>query len=126
MKFSRLKAIQRIYRLDEKNAISRNASSVQVFMIRSQVETFSRVLRQISEQEMKIPTDINTAIKNYHIICVPHCFVYFQTTLEEEGLSGLVQLYRFNWDLIYIDSGVMSMEVTNVRNINCIPLHQVR
>lgn len=34
----------------------------------------------------------------------------FDLLLEAEGLYGLVELYRFNWDFILLDSGLLSLE----------------
>lgn len=87
-------------------------------MINSDLVTFRRVLQQIWELESKDPNstaeNIETGIKNYHIIFVPNCYSYFHTVLEEEGLYGTVQLHRFNWDFIPLDDDLLSMEVPQV------------
>lgn len=109
----KLKGIQRIYKLDPENTIARQ-DNVQVFMIANTLSIFRKVLNQIHAHESVKPTDKNSGFKSFHIICVPNCYLCFQTLLEEEGLYGIVQLHRFNWDLIYLDSGVLSMEVPQV------------
>lgn len=35
----------------------------------------------------------------------------FDVVLEEEGLFGFVELHRFNWDFITIDTGALSLEI---------------
>ncbi|XP_055907170.1 vacuolar protein sorting-associated protein 33B [Eupeodes corollae] len=109
----KLKGIQRIYKLDPENTIARQ-DNVQVFMIANTLSTYRKVLNQIHAHESSKPSDKNSGFKSFHIICVPNCYMCFQTLLEEEGLFGIVQLHRFNWDLIYLDNGVLSMEVPQV------------
>lgn len=50
-------------------------------------------------------------IKPYHIIIVPTILQSFNVVLEEEGLYGFVELHRFNWDFITIDTGVLTLEL---------------
>ncbi|XP_055850076.1 vacuolar protein sorting-associated protein 33B [Episyrphus balteatus] len=109
----KLKGIQRIYKLDPENTIARQ-DNIQVFMIPNTLSTYRKVLNQIHAHESAKPSDKNSGFKSFHIICVPNCYMCFQTLLEEEGLYGIVQLHRFNWDLIYLDNGVLSMEVPQV------------
>uniref|UniRef100_A0A1I8NSV3 Vacuolar protein sorting-associated protein 33B n=2 Tax=Stomoxys calcitrans TaxID=35570 RepID=A0A1I8NSV3_STOCA len=114
----KLKGIQRIFKLDASNAITRSPDQVQLYMIRSELATFGRVMEQI-----KLIRNTETSIgawsedatfKYYHVICVPSCFAYFMQMLEHEGLYGIVGLHRYNWDFIHLDEGVLSMEVPNV------------
>lgn len=109
----KLKGVQHIYKLDLENTIARQ-DNVQVFMIANTLSTYQKVLNQIHAHESAKPSDKNSGFKSYHIICVPNCYMCFRTLLEEEGLYGIVQLHRFNWDFIYIDNGVLSMEVPQV------------
>ncbi|XP_014091079.2 vacuolar protein sorting-associated protein 33B [Bactrocera oleae] len=111
----KLKGIQRIFKFDGDQIISRTAEhQIHIFLIHSKVETFQQILIHIQELERREPTDLDDAIKSFHIICVPTCFTHFHTLLEEEGLYGLVQLHRYNWDFICLDQNVLSMEIPNV------------
>lgn len=115
--FCRLKGIQRIFKLDAQNAIARSSSDqVQIYMIRSNLCSFNRVLNQVKlickSQTSQWSEDNN--LKFFHIICVPACFTYFAQLLEKEGLYGIVGLHRYNWDFIHLDEGVLSMEMPNV------------
>ncbi|XP_065362392.1 vacuolar protein sorting-associated protein 33B [Calliphora vicina] len=112
----KLKGIQRIFKLDSHNAITRSSpDQVQLYMIRSDLCSFSRVLQQIKlicKSQTSWPEDNN--FKYFHIICVPSCFTYFSQLLEKEGLYGIVGLHRYNWDFIHLDEGVLCMEMPNV------------
>lgn len=110
-----MKGVQRIFKLDANNAITRSSDQVQLYMMRSDLTTFYRVIEQIKlirSTEMHGSDD--TSFKYYHIICVPSCFGYFVQLLEHEGLYGVVSLHRFSWDFIHLDEGLLTMEVPNV------------
>lgn len=106
----------KIFKYDPETAISRQQNT-QVYLINANLSTFRRVLEQIWELENKDPNsaeNIETGIKNYHIVFVPNCYSFFHTVLEEEGLYGTVQLHRFTWDFILLDDDLLSMEVPQV------------
>lgn len=52
----------------------------------------------------------DSGLKSYHLIVFPCVFYCFEQLLEQEGLCGVVELYRFSWDFISLDSGVLSLE----------------
>ena len=54
----------------------------------------------------------SNGFKEFHIIVTPTLPHSFDVLLEEEGLYGLVQFHRFNWDFIALDSNVLSLEIT--------------
>ncbi|XP_017144253.1 vacuolar protein sorting-associated protein 33B isoform X1 [Drosophila miranda] len=108
----KLKGIQRIYKHDAKQSLPRAADEVHIYMIRSLLGTYQTLLRQLQPLAMVETPDVS--LKMYHIICVPSCYTYYQTLLEQAGLWGLVQLHHYNWDLIYFDQGVLSMELPNL------------
>lgn len=115
--FGRLKGIQRIFKLDRHNAITRSScDQVQLYMIRSDLSTFTRVIDQIKlickSQTSSWSEDTN--LKYFHIICLPTCCAYFPQLLEQQGLYGIVGLHRYNWDFIHLDEGVLSMEMPSV------------
>lgn len=112
----RSKGVAKIFKYDQQTAIPRDQNT-QVYMVNANLSTFRRILEQIWELESKDPhsaENIETGIKNYHIVFVPNCFSYFHTVLEEEGLYGTVQLHRFNWDFIHLDDNLLSMEIPQV------------
>ncbi|EDW98747.1 vacuolar protein sorting-associated protein 33B [Drosophila yakuba] len=108
----KLKGIQRIYKHDAAQPLPRSADQVHIYMIRSVLGTFQTLLKQLQPVALEEMPDI--AMKMYHIVCVPSCYSYFQTLLEQAGLYGLVQLHHFNWDFIYFDQGVLSLELPNL------------
>lgn len=110
----KLKGIQRIFKLDPHNAITRSScDQVQLYMIRSDLTTFTRVIDQI-KLICKSQTSEDSNLKYFHIICLPSCYAYFPQLLEQQGLYGMVGLHRYNWDFIHLDEGVLSMEMPNV------------
>ncbi|XP_017131835.1 vacuolar protein sorting-associated protein 33B-like [Drosophila elegans] len=108
----KLKGIQRIYKHDAAQSLPRSSDQVHIYMIRSVLATFQTLLKQLESVALEEMPDIS--LKMYHIICVPCCYSYFQTLLEQSGLWGLVQLHHFNWDFIYLDQGVLSLELPNL------------
>lgn len=52
--------------------------------------------------------------KPFHVIVLPTVLHSFDVVLEEEGLFGFVELHRFNWDFISIDTGALTLEVPHV------------
>ncbi|KAH8284034.1 hypothetical protein KR054_007934 [Drosophila jambulina] len=108
----KLKGIQRIYKHDAAQSLPRSSDQVHIYMIRSVLGTFQTLLRQLQPVALEEMPDIS--LKMYHIVCVPSCYSYFQTLLEQAGLWGLVQLHHFNWDFIYFDQGVLSLELPNL------------
>ncbi|XP_037731435.1 vacuolar protein sorting-associated protein 33B [Drosophila subpulchrella] len=108
----KLKGIQRIYKHDAVQSLPRSADQVHIYMIRSVLGTFQTLLKQLQPVALEVMPDIS--LKMYHIVCVPSCYSYFQTLLEQAGLYGLVELHHFNWDFIYFDQGVLSLELPNL------------
>ncbi|XP_037952367.1 vacuolar protein sorting-associated protein 33B [Teleopsis dalmanni] len=107
----KLKGIQKIYRFDTQIIIPYASDHVQVFMLRGDLCTFQAALRHVQEHQMNNAfKNLDNTIKPFHIICIPSCYAYYPMLLEEKGLYGLVQLHRYNWDFIYIDDGVLSLE----------------
>ncbi|XP_034117746.2 vacuolar protein sorting-associated protein 33B [Drosophila albomicans] len=113
----KLKGIQRIYKLDAKQRVPRDADQVHIYMIRSTLDTYQTLLRQLQPLAMSSMSSSESpdlALRMFHIICVPSCYAYFHALLEQAGLWGLVQLHHYNWDFIYLDHGVLSLELPNL------------
>lgn len=53
-------------------------------------------------------------MKPFHVIVFPNILHTFEVFLEEEGLFGFVEMHRFNWDFITIDTGVLSLEIPQI------------
>ncbi|XP_017849715.1 vacuolar protein sorting-associated protein 33B isoform X2 [Drosophila busckii] len=95
--------------------LPRSADQVHIYMIRSQLSTYQSLLRQMQPLAMETPHEsTDMALQLFHIICVPSCYAYFHMLLEQAGLWGLVQLHHYNWDFIYLDRGVLSLELPNL------------
>lgn len=45
------------------------------------------------------------------IIVIPKILSTFETLVEEEGLSGIVTLKSFQWEFLFVDEGVLSLEL---------------
>ncbi|KAH8358892.1 hypothetical protein KR093_003198 [Drosophila rubida] len=113
----KLKGIQRIYKYDAKQRVPREADQVHIYMIRSMLGTYQALLRQLQPLAMTVMASGESpdlALRMFHIICVPSCYAYFHALLEQVGFWGLVQLHHFNWDFIYLDHGVLSLELPNL------------
>ncbi|XP_064549282.1 vacuolar protein sorting-associated protein 33B isoform X1 [Drosophila montana] len=111
----KLKGIQRIYKHDAKQRLPRAADQVHIYMIRSLLGTYQTLLRQLQQVAINAPSEsTDLALRMFHIICVPSCYAYFHALLEQAGLWGVVQLHHYNWDFIYLDQGVLSLELPNL------------
>lgn len=104
--------MNKIYKFDSKNPPQRKSTIV--YFISSSLITFKYVLDQIHainghQQTDKQLSDMGT--KPFHVIVLPTVLHSFEVVLEEEGLFGFVEMHRFNWDFITIDSGALTLEI---------------
>lgn len=108
--------MNKIYKFDQKNPPQRR--SIIVYMISSNLHTFKYVLDQIHainrSHQQQLNGDKYFGMKPFHVIVMPTVLHSFEIVLEEEGLFGVVELHRFNWDFITIDAGVLSMEMPQI------------
>lgn len=116
--FFRLKGVQKIYKFNGTQVPQPNSTFV--YFISSDLPLFKQVLEQISTlHAVSNASSSNTAhyiedsndFKAYHIICCPNLLHCLSVQLEEDGLYGLVQLHRFNWDFITLDTDCLSLEI---------------
>lgn len=114
----RLKGVQKIYKFNATQVPQPNSTFV--FFISSDLPLFKQVLEQIgtlhavrnaSSSNITHYTEASTDFKAYHIICCPNLLHCLTVQLEEDGLYGLVQLHRFNWDFIALDTNCLSLEI---------------
>lgn len=115
MEISSAKGVNKIYKFDSKNPPQRK--STMVYFISASLITFKYVLDQIHsinghQQIEKQLSDMGT--KPFHVIVLPTVLHSFEVVLEEEGLFGFVEMHRFSWDFITIDTGALSLEVPQI------------
>lgn len=108
------KGVNKIYKFDSKNPPQRKSTIV--YFISSSLITFKYILDQIhsiiGHQQMdKQLYSEDLATKPFHVIALPNVLHSFDVILEEEGLFGYVEMHRFNWDFITIDTGALSLEI---------------
>lgn len=104
--------MNRIFKFDSKNPPQRKSTIV--YFISSSLITFKYILDQIHSINGHQHTDkhlSDLATKPFHMIVLPTVLHSFEVVLEEEGLFGYVELHRFNWDFITIDTGALSLEI---------------
>lgn len=91
------------------------SSSTYVYFVATDLPTFKLVLDQIHRRRRTATTmeasHLLDDIKLFHIISCPTALHAQSVQLEEEGLHGCVQLHRFNWDFIALDTELMSLEM---------------
>ena len=110
---SRKKGVDKIFKFDPKNPPPKRKKFV--YLISTNLLTFKNVLDQISAYYGQSSSEIpDYGTKQYHVIVFPKLMTTFEELLEEEGLFGIVELYKFNWDFILLDNGVMSLEIPNI------------
>lgn len=107
--------MNKIYKFDSKNPPQRKSTIV--YFISSSLITFKYVLDQIHsinghQHIEKQLSDMGT--KPFHVIVLPTVLHSFDVVVEEEGLFGFVELHRFNWDFITIDTGALSLEIPQI------------
>lgn len=120
------KGVQKIYKFNSDEIPppqqqQRVTTSTFVFFISTDLSTFKLVLDQI-HRALQALTSTTTAtatthlddIKMFHIISCPTVLYAQSVQLEQEGLHGFVQLHRFNWDFITLDTDLMSLECTQL------------
>lgn len=107
----RIKGINKIYKFDARNPPLRRSSLL--YFINANIGIFREVLDQINSviHQSECSSDQSLDIKRYHIIVFPTILHSFEALLEEEGLFGFVEIHRFNWDFMTIDTAVLSLEI---------------
>lgn len=111
-----LKGINKIYKFDANNPPQ--GRSILVYFIGTNISVFREVLNQIHcvINQTEFNSDRSLGMKQYHIIVFPTILHSFEVLLEEEGLFGFVEIHRFNWDFIPIDTAVFSLEIPQIFN----------
>uniref|UniRef100_A0A1B6DTV4 Vacuolar protein sorting-associated protein 33B n=1 Tax=Clastoptera arizonana TaxID=38151 RepID=A0A1B6DTV4_9HEMI len=91
------------YKLD-KSTVASSASQV-VYFIPSNLVTAKYVCDQIKSVIRQ-----NNKKYHYYIILFPKKITAIDQLFEEEGIHGNVTLYGFQWELINLDSNILSLE----------------
>lgn len=109
-----LKGINKIYKFDVKNLPQRR--STLVYFIGTSIGLYREVLNQIHSinSRFDLKTEHALDLKLFHIIVFPTLLHTFEVLLEEEGLFGFVEIHRFNWDFLTLDTGVLSLEIPQI------------
>lgn len=104
--------MNKIYKFDSKNPPQRK--STLVYFISASLITFKYILDQIhaiNEHQQMDRQLSDMATKPFHVIVLPTVLHSFDVVLEEEGLFGYIEMHRFSWDFITIDTGALTLEV---------------
>lgn len=98
--------VHKIHKLEKSGF--RYVSNHWVYLVYSDLITTKYICDQINADLQCKPTN------SYYIIFVPCELVAVLNLLEEEGVFGLVTVYRFMWEMISLDSSVLSFELPNL------------
>lgn len=134
----RSKGIAKIFKFDpNQQTVVTQASGHLLYFIRgSRLATLAKVLDQIKGlrngkyQKCRVLISIkfvillsgrnssqytdSSSVIYFHVIILPNVECKHQRLLEEEGMHGIVQLYRFSWDFLTMDTNVLSLELPEV------------
>lgn len=110
----RSKGIDKIYKFDLNQLNIPTQGQHLVYFIRSSSETLKKVLGQVQSLRNKNASSYTDTTPYFHVIIMPDVEHKLQKLLEEEGLYGIVELYRFHWDFLTLDSNLLSLELPEV------------
>ncbi|KAL1139098.1 hypothetical protein AAG570_009159 [Ranatra chinensis] len=96
--------VDKIYKL-EKSAPTPCTSNQRVFFIPSDMITLKYVCDKITSEISSSGSE-----RSYHIVFVSGILGCLIQLLEEEGIYGKVRVYPFHWELIRLDSRLLSIE----------------
>ncbi|KAJ9581247.1 hypothetical protein L9F63_023573 [Diploptera punctata] len=104
--FLRSNGVEKIFKLEKSGVTCVNTQWV--YLVYSDLITAKRVCDQINANLRQ------TNLNNYHMIIVPRELVAIELLLEEEGIYDEVTVYTFPWELIRLDGGVLSHELSGL------------
>lgn len=111
----RLYDVEKLYKLEDNFTFK--STYTQVFIINSSLIQFKRVINILESNNVVSVESESTAslgLVKYHIIVIPKRLASFDMLLEEFGLYGKVEVHSFMWQFIYLDQGLISMELPNL------------
>ncbi|KAK4872872.1 hypothetical protein RN001_014901 [Aquatica leii] len=97
--------IEKIFKLEDEMP---NTQNPVFFLIYANYASYRKILKLIKERITE--TDKN----RFHIVLIPKLLYVFENILEEMGLFGRVTLYSLQWQPIYLDQGVISLEIPHL------------
>lgn len=107
--------IGKIYKFDPTQVTVEMVDQHIIYFIRAHMSTFVKILDQIkSLNNKKVRPPGTEDIVCFHVILLPNVDFKYEEVLEEEGLCDIVKLYRFHWDFLTLDHGVLSLELPEV------------
>lgn len=114
----RSKGIDKIYKFDPNQLSISSSSSHLLYFIRGhRLNTLSKVLDQVKGLRSRTTTqysDSGAGTVHFHVAVLPNVECKHEKLLEEEGMHGVVKLYRFSWDFLTLDRNVLSLELPEV------------
>lgn len=94
--------VVKIYKLDRIG--QQECDSAIVYLIKADLMTTKIVCNQINSHLSSYPE------VKFHVIFIPKLLTTIELLFEEEGLFGKVEFHVFAWELIQIDSKILSFE----------------
>lgn len=113
----RSKGIDKIYKFDPNQLTVAQSSGHLLYFIRGhRLVTLSKVLDQIKGLRNRNASQYTDSAMTvyFHVIILPGVHCKHRKLLEEEGMHDIVQLYRFSWDFLTLDTNVLSLELPEV------------
>lgn len=113
----RSKGVDKIYKFDPQQLSINQSSGHLLYFIRGhKLTTLIKVLDQIKGYRNRNASQYTDSAGTvcFHVILLPNVECKHQKLLEEEGMYGVVQLYRFSWDFLTLDTHVLSLELPEV------------
>lgn len=108
----RSKGVQKIYKFDPKQVVVAGTGPLVFFIRGSRLDPMKRVLEQI--QSLRTRRAVDHGSGHFHIILLPNVEWKHEKLLEDEGMHTIVQLHRFSWDFVTLDTNLLSLELPEV------------
>ncbi|KAK9506761.1 hypothetical protein O3M35_008638 [Rhynocoris fuscipes] len=102
----RSSGVDKIYKLEKVDTPFTNTQ--RVFFITDDLITVKQVCDKISGEISQ-----NNDGNSYHIILISRKLGSITHLLEEEGIYGYISLHSFHWELIQLDTRILSLEAQN-------------
>ncbi|KAG8225413.1 hypothetical protein J437_LFUL004613 [Ladona fulva] len=102
----RAHGVEKIHKMEKSEVIS-SCSSL-VFLVYADLITAKHVVDQVQASRQRDSKLL------YHLVLVPCGLLPINQLIEEEGLYGIVNVHVFAWELIPIDSHVLSFEIPHL------------
>lgn len=111
MWFCRGNGVEKIFKLEPE--LPRLKSNIVYYIIFSNMITFKKVMAQI-RTALDPHDNVNKTV--FHVIIVPTSLFLYESVLEELGLYSVVKLHSLQWLPLYLDEGIISLELPDMYN----------